>query len=93
MGHLLCGVLGGSKEPYLMEVIDSDYDFYLTFVTDCLAANLPYTINSSCSSNAWREVGAGQCRLRNTTLKRNSLGCQALLDSRLQGGGCRNGAS
>lgn len=76
-----------------MEVIDSDYAFYLTFAIDCLAANLSYTINSSCSSNVWREVGAGQCRLGNTTLNGNSLGCQALLVSRLQGGGSRDGAS
>lgn len=72
-----------------MEVIDSSYDFYLTFAIDCLATNLSSTIKSSSySSNACREIGASQCRLGNATLNGKSLGCGALLDSGLRGGGC-----
>lgn len=72
-----------------MEVTDISYDFYLSFAVERLAANLSYTIKSSSySSNAYREMGASQCRLGNAT-----LGCEALLDSGLRGGGCQHGAS
>lgn len=77
-----------------MEVIDIGYDFYLTFAIECLVANLSYTIKgSSYSSNACREMGASQCRLGNATLNGKNLGCGALLDNGLRGGGCQHGAS
>lgn len=66
----------------------------MTFAIDCLEANLSYTINrSSYSSNAYREIGASQCKLGNATLNGKSLGCEAPLDSRLSGSGCWLGGS
>lgn len=62
----------------MMEVVDR-YVFYLTIAIDCLVASLFYTISSSSyCSNAYREIGASQCRQGNTICNGKSLGCEAL---------------